>query len=287
MASPESEARREPPVASLLRLPIHAEWHGSEGSPILMIHGFSANGYTWQQWLPGLVDHHRVLVVDLKGAGSSPKPVDADFGPQEQAFLLHRLILQNNLKNLTLVGHSLGGGIALLTALHLLEEEPTRLSRLVLVASAAYRQPVPRFIALAARPRLGPLALKIIPASTIIRAGLRRAYHRPEKITSSQVEAYAEPLRSSDGRRALSRMARQIIPPDLDRLTDRYPEIPVPTLLLWGREDTIVPLAIGKRLAQDLPRSRLAVLPDCGHMPQEELPRESLALFLEFMEAGE
>lgn len=281
--APGSKAPGEASGPPALRLPLHWEWHGRRGPPILLLHGFATNGYTWRGWLPELARRHRVLVVDLKGAGSAQKPDDDAYGPQDQALLLHRLIVHQDLTDLTLVGHSLGGGVALLTALHLLENDSPRLRRLALVAGAAYRQPIPFFIRLAARPFLGPLALRILPSSLVIRAGLRRAYHHPENITSSQVEAYAQPLRNPAGRRALSRMARQIVPPEMEGLSSRYGNVTVPTLLLWGKEDSIVPLQIGKRLAGDLPRAHLAVLSDCGHMPHEEKPRESLEVFLKFL----
>ena len=267
-------------------LPLYREWHGPRGTPVLLVHGYSTHRYTWRHWIPVLEENHRVLAVDLKGAGDSPKPRDEGYGPLEQSRLLHRLIVEQNLMDLTLVGHSLGGGIALLTALRLQEEEPSRLGRLVLVAGAAYPQSLPLFIALAARPWLGPLLLKAIPASFVIRAGLRRAYHSPEKITPQQVEAYARPLRTADGRRALSMMARRMVPPNLEELTERYGDLDVPTLLLWGRQDTIVPLRVGQRLQRDLPRSRLEILEGCGHMPQEELPAESLEIFRSFLDSG-
>lgn len=279
----DSEAPGKTSGSPGLRLPLHWEWHGKRGSPLLLVHGFATNGYTWRAWVPELARRHRVLVVDLKGAGSAPKPEDAGYGPREQALLLHRLILHHDLTDLTLAGHSLGGGIALLTALELLEKDPSRLRRLALVAGAAYRQSMPFFIRIAARPFLGPLALRVLPPSVVIRAGLRRAYYRPEEVTSSQVEAYAQPLRTRAGRHALSMMARQMIPRELETLSARYRKVRVPTLLLWGREDPIVPLRIGQRLAQELPRAHLEVLSECGHMPHEEKPRESLEIFLKFL----
>jgi pimeloyl-ACP methyl ester carboxylesterase len=178
----------------------------------------------------------------------------------------------------------MGGGIALLTALLLLEDDPARLSAMALLAPAAYRQPLPFFIRTAARPWLGPMALRMLPASFIIRAGLRRAYHDPTAITQAQVEAYAHPLRSRHGRHALSRMARQLIPPDLDALVARYREITVPSLLIWGAYDSVVPVRLGKRLAEELPRASLEMLPHCGHMPQEEDPEESLRIFRRFLD---
>lgn len=253
---------------------------------MVLLHGFGANGHTWNRWVPELAEDHRVLVVEMKGAGSSPKPRGEDYGPEEQALLLHRLILQRELRDLTLVGHSLGGGIALLTALHLLAEDPTRLKRLVLISAAAYPQPLPKYIALAASPRLGPLALRLIPPNFLIRKALEMAYHDPSAVTASQVEAYAEPIRTPDGRYALARMANQIVPPDMDSVVAEYPKIQIPTLLIWGREDRIVPLSVGERLVRDLPDARLEILDECGHIPHEELPMESLVLLRSFLEEG-
>jgi len=275
--------REGAPAPSSVPLPLHSELHGESGPSIVLFHGFGANGHTWNRWVPELTVDHRVLVVEMKGVGASPKPRGENYGPEEQALLLHRLILQRDLGEVTLVGHSLGGGIALLTAFKLLSENPSRLKRLVLVAAATYPQPVPKFIRFAARPRLGPLALWLLPAGFIMRKALQMAYHDPGLITASQVEAYAEPIRTPQARYALARMALQITPNDMDAVVARYPEIHLPTLLIWGREDRIVPLRYGERLERDIPNARLEILEKCGHIPQEEKPRESLELFRSFL----
>jgi pimeloyl-ACP methyl ester carboxylesterase len=270
---------------NFLALPLHVETHGEEGSPVVLVHGFGANGFTWNRWLPRLTRTHRAVVVELKGAGASPKPKGAEYGPHEQALLLHRLILQQDLSDLTLVGHSLGGGVALLTALRLLDESPGRLKRMVLIAPASYHQPLPYFIALAARPILGPLVLRLLPKSFLMRQALRMAYHDRSLISASQILAYSEPVRTSAGQHALSRTAQQIVPDDLDDFVARYPELKIPTLLIWGRQDRIVPLRFGHRLAEDLPESQLEILEDCGHIPHEEKPDESYEVFWDFLKS--
>jgi pimeloyl-ACP methyl ester carboxylesterase len=272
------------PHHDTLSLPLHVETHGEEGSPLVLVHGFGANGFTWNRWLPRLSQTHRCVVVEMKGAGSSPKPRGADYGPHEQALLIHRLILQQDLRDLTLVGHSLGGGVALLTALRLQEESPGRLKGLVLVGAAAYHQPLPYFIALAARPLLGPMVLRLLPKAFLMRQGLKMAYHDRSLISESQIQAYAGPVRRVDGQHALSRMAQQIIPENLDDFVAKYPQLRVPTLLIWGRQDRIVPLRFGQRLAGELPMAQLTIMEDCGHIPHEEKPEESYEIFREFLE---
>lgn len=275
-------AEAAPPERSRLELPLHAESRGS-GPPLLLIHGFGANAYTWRHWVAELARDHEVVQVDLKGFGSAPKPRDGAYAAADQAALLHRLVLQRDLRDLTLVGHSLGGGISLLLALRLLDTDPGRLRGLVLVAAAAYRQEMPTYVRLAQMPWVGELLLRVLPARYIVRKVLESIVYDPDTVTVGQVDAYAAPLTESGGRRALAETARQIEPRDLEEVVRRYPEIDRPALLLWGRHDPIVPVEIGERLAADLPRARLEVMEECGHDPPEELPRASLEIVLEFL----
>ena len=95
---------------------------------------------------------------------------------------------------------------------------------------------------------------------------------------------YAKPLAMPGGRHALRRTAEQLIPPDIDALAARYPEIRIPTLILWGREDEIVPVEVGARLHRAIAGSRLRLLDRCGHIPHEECPAIARAAILEFLE---
>jgi len=264
-------------------LPLHAETYGTLGQDLILLHGFGTNGSTWSRWVPNLEGLGRIHVLDLKGFGSAPKPRDSRYSPMDQASVLVRWILQKDLRNLTLVGHSLGGGVALLTALDFLGRDPTRIRRLILLAGIAYPQPIPRCLRLLGRPFLGPILLSLLPRRAVMRKALRLAYHPTRPVPESLVEAYVQPLSTRDGRRALSLSAAQLWIPDLRSATERYSEIDIPCLLLWGDRDGVVPLWVGERLAAELPDARLEVLERCGHMPQEEVPEESLGRVLEFM----
>ncbi|MCH7891789.1 MAG: alpha/beta hydrolase, partial [Gemmatimonadetes bacterium] len=102
-------------------------------------------------------------------------------------------------------------------------------------------------------------------------------------VTEAQVTAYAEPLNSPAHRTALIKTAGKLIPPDLAEVTKRIPEIKLPTLLLWGRHDWVVPLEVAERLLADLPGAQLEIIEDCGHVPPEEIPKESLEIVLKFL----
>lgn len=276
-------------------LPLYVETSGRDpGAAVdtfLLIHGYGASSFTWRHWAPALARRGHVVLIDLKGHGAAPKPDDDRYGPADQAELVHRLVEERGLGRLTLVGHSLGGGVVLLTALRLLEaaraahREPL-LKRVVMVAGAAYRQRVPPFVPLARHPRLFMSLMRMIGATLVVRYVLRTIVYDPDAIVAEQVAGYAAPLESPEAVRALIACARRIVPENLDELTGRYAELDVPTLLLWGRHDPVVPLAVGERLSRELPRARLRVLEACGHLPAEERPAESLALLEAFLDGG-
>ena len=110
--------------------------------------------------------------------------------------------------------------------------------------------------------------------------------HDPSAVTEMQVNGYAAPLQSEGAIRSLMETARQIVPPTLEQLVLRYPELTVPALLLWGKGDSVVPLAVGQQLVQALPDAHLHVLNAGGHMPAEELPEESFAVLSTFLEGS-
>lgn len=268
-------------------LPLRVEERGGGGRPLVLLHGFGASAFTWRNWLPDLGSRHRVLALDLKGHGSAPAPRDGAYAPPDHAAAILRLLRERDLRRVTLVGHSLGGGIALLTALALLESDPGRLHSLVLIEAAALPQEIPPFVRLARLPVIGPALLRVVPPRLLIRWVLRTVVADPATITPEQVEGYAAPLRSADVRRGILETARRILPDDVDEIVRRYRRIPVPVLLLWGRDDPVVPLVLGHRLHGILPRSRLVVLDRCGHVPQDERPRASLDAVLDFLERVE
>ena len=227
--------------------------------------------------------HPHVLSVDLKGFGRSDKPVDDAYGVLAQALLLETLIKRRGLRHLTIVGHSLGGGVALALTVHLNLTQPETVARLVLLDSIAYRQPVPLFIELLRTPVLADVGLLATPPELEVYKGLVAAYADPQKITLEAVSAYARPLYDPGGRQALVKTAQGIIPTNLSSLIAGYRTIQQPTLLIWCRADRVVPLWVGRRLARALPNAQLSLLKGCGHIPQEEEPAATLRLIKTFL----
>ena len=253
-----------------------------QGNPLLLIHGLGASTYTWRYFIPDLTRNHRVIAVDLKGAGKSDKPLDEAYGILDQDAVLKTLVDRKGLSDLTLVGHSMGGGAALALALDLDQTNPGTLKRLVLISSVAYRQQLP-FLGFMKKPFLGSDGTFALPPEILVYAGLYGSYYAPSKITFDAVRTYALPLHEPAGQRALIKMAEHIVPPNLQRLIARYRTIRQPALVIWCTEDKVVPLSLGRKLAHHLPHGHLEVLKDCGHIPQEEVPKETLALVSAFL----
>ena len=254
-----------------------------KGSPVLLIHGFGASTFTWRHIAPELAKTHRVIAVDLKGFGQSDKPFDSRYSVFDQAALLAQLIEDTDLHNLTLVGHSFGGGIALLLALEANERLKGRLARLVLLDSIAYPQNIPVFFRLLDVPLVSHLGVSMVPASFQTRVALRIAYFDDSKIDQDEVDTYAAPLKTAAGKHAIIYSARQIVPDGLAEISERYKTIELPTLILWCDHDRIVPFEVGLKLRRTLPNSTLRLVEDCGHMPQEEQPESTLKLLQDFL----
>ena len=253
------------------------------GPPLLMVHGFGATAFTWSKIVPHLSQDHRVVTVDLIGFGASVKPMGADYSLHAQAAALSALVDELDLRDLAIVGHSMGGGVSLMLALELLANGNRGPRRLVLIDSICFPQPVPLFIKLLATPVVGDAMTASFPATWQVRYVLTQAYHDAAKIEDAFVDAYAAPLRSRAGRHALTETARQIIPADIDAWTRRYHALRVPVLLVWGRHDRIVPLSVGERLRDAVPFPRFLCVDDCGHVPQEEQPAETAAAVGDFL----
>jgi len=254
-----------------------------KGPPLLLIHGFGASTFTWRHIAPELALTHRVIAVDLKGFGQSDKPFDGRYSVFDQAALIAQLIEDKDLRNLTIIGHSFGGGVALRLALEADQRFAGRISKLVLLDTIAYPQNIPMFFRILDMPLVSHLGVRMVPPSVQTRVALRIAYFDDSKIDPDEVETYAAPLKTAAGKHAIIHSARQIMPEDLAQISERYKSIKLPTLILWCDHDRIVPLEVGLKLRRSLPNSTLRLVEDCGHMPQEEQPASTLRLLKGFI----
>lgn len=263
------------------RTGLYCEIYGS-GDPILAVHGLGASLYSWRK-LIGQLPGHKLILIDLRGAGKSPKPHDKHYSIHDQANLIYEFILEHHLKNLTLMGNSYGGAVSLIVAIRLCEQNPGLLSKLILIDSGGYNKLLPWYLKLMRTPVLGWLALHILSPRQSAKTVLKNGYYNRRLITEEQIANYAEPIGSPGGRYALLQTAKGVIPKDINNIIARYPSISVPTLILWGLDDRVIPLEIGNMLHAAIPGSRLETINECGHVPQEEKPAETICHISEFL----
>jgi pimeloyl-ACP methyl ester carboxylesterase len=258
-------------------------YEAGQGPPVILLHGFGASAYSWRFLGPALAKDHRVLTIDLKGFGLSAKPEDGKYAISDQADMVAEFIRARDLHDLVVIGHSMGGGVTLMTYFKVREQDPARIKKLVLIDSAGYPQKMPWFIWLAKAPVLGSVGGKLVSPRFATAQVLRKCYYNKDKITDEQIDTYAYYGSLPGAREALVQTAQQIVPEDIEAVTARYKTISVPVLIIWGAEDEVVPLSVGKQFKRDIPNSELVILPQCGHMPPEEEPGETTRLVKEFL----
>lgn len=256
---------------------------------ILLLHGFAESRFTWRYIAKDLSQKYRVMSIDLKGFGESPKPKDGGYSIYDQAIAVRYFIQSHGLQNVTLVGHSMGGGVALALTLMADEVDKTTtawsVERLVLLGSAAYKQNLPVMLRDLNRPIIGRLGAYLMPAYYQAIEGYRFAFYNDKNIPAEGVAESAKNFSLPGSRYVFLQTARQLIPDDIDKISQKYPTIKQPVLIIWGDKDRVVPLKYGVRLHKDLPHSRLEILSNVGHMSQEEAPVSVLRLIRSFMQA--
>ena len=261
---------------------LHCEVYGS-GDPVLCLHGLGASTHSFREFREPLAQQHKLILLDFRGFGASPKPKDKHYSIEEHAASAYQLIQEHDLRNLTLIGNSFGGAVSLLVSLRLCEEKSGRLKRLILIDSGGYNLYLPTHLRMLRTPILGSLVLHLLPPKLSALTVLKDSYYDDKKITREQIDAYARPIAATGGRHALLETAKQIIPKNYDELIKKYPRITVPTLIIWGRQDKVIPLLIGRMLDDALPDSELVVIERTAHIPQEETPEAVIPLVLKFL----
>ena len=260
-------------------------YEAGQGPPVLLLHGFAACAYTWRFIIPPLAADHRVITMDLKGFGLSDKPAGGNYAMADQAEMVADFIRRQDLQDLVIMGHSMGGGVALFTYFKVREDRPERIKRLVLIDSAGYPQKMPWFIRLAKVPGLNTGLSKLLSARFAAALVLKKCYYDKDKVTEEQIDTYAYYGSLPGAVAAVSQTAKQIVPKDQDieAITAQYKTIKAPVLVIWGKEDEVVPLEVGLKFKRDIPDSQLVVIPHCGHIPLEEEPQATQQAIMEFL----
>ena len=243
------------------------------GPPVLAVHGLGGTKGSFLLTVAALADRFRVVAVDLPGFGDSDKPIGAAYDASFFADAMIDLMDELELDRADLIGNSLGGRVALEVALR----DPERVGRLALLApSLAWRRPRRWAPALRlVRPELG--LVQLAPRAVVQAVVHRLIPGADEGWTAAGVDEFLRAYLTPAGRAAFYAAARQIYletPHGDSGFWPRLRELQPDALFIWGRHDTLVPIAFARHVAEALPQARHVEL-DCGHVPQMERPEQT------------
>ena len=242
-----------------------------EGEPVLFLHGWPTHASLWRHVLPAVAPHRRALALDLPGFGKSNKPVDASYSFRFYDDVLTRFLAALEIDRVGLVVHDLGGPVGL----HWAANNRERLTELGILNTLAYPELSWMVVAFVAGARL-PVLRSILSSPWGLRASMRFGVVDKAKIDVEVARMYQEPFPDAASRKALLKTAYGLHPKGMHTIAAALPKFEVPTRLLYGESDRILP-HVGKTMARmkaDMPHATLSSIPSCGHFLQEDRPQE-------------
>ena len=251
-----------------LQVHFRDEGNPNDSLPIVLVHGTGASLHTWEAWVTALKGEHRVITFDLPAYGLTGPNQTGVYSMAYYTQFLAKFLEKRQIKTCILGGNSLGGAITWQFAL----AYPDKVAKMILVDAAGYpmqSKSMPIAFQLAAMPVLSNILKNVTPRS-IAKNSLLNVYVQDEKVTDVLIDRYFElTLRAGNRQAFIDRFKLR----DLEKRNANYLKINtlnMPTLILWGAGDELIPPSVGKHFHDDLPHDTLVVLPNLGHTPMEE-----------------
>lgn len=253
-----------------------------EGDPVVLLHGITCSAASWNRLLPALAERHRVIAPDMPGHGWSSR-ARGDHSIAGFALHVRDLLMGLGIERATFVGHSLGGGVTMQTAY----AYPELVGRMVLVASGGLGESVGLALRAATLPGTEwvlPLAFNRVGAR--VTRLLARFATDPRLVTVQELAWSYATLADPAARRAFVTIIRGVVDwggQRIDATRRLHLAEDVPTMVVWGDADLIIPIGHGRRAAADLPVDRFEVFEGAGHFPHLERPQQFLEVLEDFL----
>jgi pimeloyl-ACP methyl ester carboxylesterase len=260
-----------------MQVHIRDEGPRNDPMPIVLLHGTSASLHTWDGWTHSLTGQRRVIRFDLPGFGLTGPDPQNDYSMAAYVRFVGAVMDTLGVKTFVLAGNSLGGQIAWETAAAI----PQRVSKLVLIDAAGYSfkpKSVPIGFWVARTPGLREVMGQVLPRG-VIQSSLRNVYGDPSRVTPELVDRYYDMALRTGNRQALGKRFEQALSSDEAKIKT----LKVPTLILWGAKDRLIPPENAQRFETDIAGSRLVVFADLGHVPHEEDAQRTVDAFKVFL----
>ncbi len=262
---------------------VHYKTYGQGEPTFILLHGFGASLFSWHEVTEPLSQFGTVIAYDRPAFGLTERPLEwegeSPYGPQAQVDIVIGLMNELGVEKAILVGNSAGGTVSMQVAL----QYPERVEALILVDAAVYAgggapswsRPI---LKTPQMNHVGPLIARQLQAQGV--EFIKTAWHDPSKITPDIFEGYQKPLQIANWDKALWQLT---VASEESGLVERLTEITMPTLVITGDDDRIVPTEQSLRLADELPNAELKVIAQSGHLPHEEKPVEFMQAVTEFL----
>ena len=260
-----------------MQVHIRDEGPRNDPHPIVLLHGTSDSLHTWQGWVDGLKGKRRVIRFDLPAFGlTGPDPKD-DYSIENYVVFVRSVVDTLGVQSFVVAGNSLGGQIAWATALVM----PKRVHQLVLVDSAGYvfvPKSVPVGFLIARLPGVHKLFEYVLPRG-VVQSSVRNVFGNPGKVRPELVDRFYDLTLREGNRKALAIRMNHVFSGDEAQIK----KLRVPTLVMWGAKDRLIPVENAKRFESDIPGAQLVIFNELGHVPQEEDPVATLAELRRFL----
>lgn len=257
-------------------LDVHYKDTGPKDAPVvLLLHGFGSSLQTWDVWAAQLEKDYRVIRLDLPGFGlTGPSPLH-DYSERGDLATLTHFVDQLGVASYSIIGHSMGGKMAW----NLAAADAKRVNALVLIAPDGF----PEAKDIGTKPYAVPGIMgmmKFCLPKYLVRKSIEPAFFDPNALSDSLVDRYYDLLRAPGVRAAILERANQTTYTDP---VPRLMKITAPTLLIWGEKDRMIPSSNAQSYAKVLPSSKTVLLPNLGHLVQEEQPELALTHVTDFL----
>lgn len=255
-----------------LRAHLRDEGPRDDSVPVVLLHGTSASLHTWEGWATALRTDHRVIRMDLPGFGLTGPTADNDYSIESYVRFTLALLDSLGVKRFNIAGNSLGGEIAW----HVTAAAPERVQHMVLVDAAGFPMSstsMPIGFRMARTQSLAWLMTRILPKA-VVAWSVKSVYGNPALVSDSLIDRYFELTLRAGNRASLPQRFAQS-KPGADTALLRG--LKVPTLILWGAKDGLIPPDHATRFARDIAGSRMILYDGVGHVPQEEAPAKTVA----------
>jgi pimeloyl-ACP methyl ester carboxylesterase len=263
-------------------LNVHVRDEGplDDPTPVVLLHGTGSSLHAWDGWAEALKEARRVVRFDLPGFGLTGPSPERTYTLDNDVRMVIAMLDRLAIKRCVIGGNSLGGAVAWRTA----QAHPCRVEKLILVDAVGYPDhpvSVPIGYRLAQIPALTWMLKHTLPRS-LVKQGLHNTFGDPKRVTQEMIDRAIDLNQREGNRQALVERLRQRRP---SALFKRVPELTVPTLILWGGRDRLIPPDDAQRFHRDIAGSTLVIFDDLGHAPEEEDPVRTVAAVKHFLQA--